>query len=161
MCLFCRLKISFLLEKNHLLFPFPSKHGEVRTTNCDLTTGYCKKHDECTNNFANYILGCYYDPFPPHLLSGDSFRFGGQDNGDISIAGCIKACGEEGFMLAGLRLVLIRKLLSLTDIFCCQGPPVLPLWKCGAPLGVQGWMGPVRNFVSSHSDVASSRAGDI
>ena len=148
-------------RKNHLLFPFPSKHGEVRTTNCDLTTGYCKKHDECTNNFANYILGCYYDPFPPYLLSGDSFRFGGQDNGDISIAGCIKACGEEGFMLAGLRLVLIRKLLLLTDIFCCQGPPVLPLRKCGAPLGVQGWMGPVRNFVSSHSDVASSRAWDI
>ena len=119
MYLSSRLKIAFYSKKNHLLFPFPSKHGEVRTTNCDLTTGYCKKHDECTNNFANYILGCYYDPFPPYLLSGDSFRFGGQDNGDISIAGCIKACGEEGFMLAGLRLVLIRKLLLLMDILCC------------------------------------------
>ena len=120
-----------------MLFPFPSKHGEVRTTNCDLTTGYCKKHDECTNNFANYILGCYYDPFPPYLLSGDSFRFGGQDNGDISIAGCIKACGEEGFMLAGLRLVLIRTaydgyfvLLGTASSATVEmwSPPLSPRW---------------------------------
>ena len=25
------------------------------------------------------------------------------DAGDISVAGCIKTCGEAGFMLAGLR----------------------------------------------------------
>ena len=58
------------------------------------------KHDECSNYFGNYILGCYYDPFPPHLLSGDFFHF---ENGDISLAECIKECGEAGFMLAGLR----------------------------------------------------------
>ena len=81
---------------------FPSKHGEVRTTNCQLTTGYCKKHDECTNSFGGYILGCYYDPYPPHLLGGKTILFGGQEGG-ISVAGCIKACGEAGFLLAGLR----------------------------------------------------------
>ena len=58
------------------------------------------KHNECTNNFGSYVMGCYYDPFPPHLLAGDFFHF---DNGYISVAGCIKACGEAGFMLAGLR----------------------------------------------------------
>ena len=82
-----------------MFFSF-SKHGEVRTTNCMLTTGKCMKHDECTNNFGNYVLGCYYDPFPPYLLAGDLFHF---NAGDISVAGCIKACGEAGFMLAGLR----------------------------------------------------------
>ena len=78
----------------------PSKHGEVRTTNCMLSSGMCMKHDECSNNFGSYVLGCYYDPFPPHLLAGDFFHF---DAGDISVAGCIKTCGEAGFMLAGLR----------------------------------------------------------
>ena len=58
------------------------------------------KHDECSNNFESYILGCYYDPFPPHLRAGKFFRF---DAGKISVVGCIKACGEAGFMLAGLR----------------------------------------------------------
>ena len=82
------------------IFSTLSKHGEVRTTNCMLTSGMCMKHDECSNNFGSYILGCYYDPFPPHLLAGDLFHFG---SGDISVAGCIKACGEAGFLLAGLR----------------------------------------------------------
>ena len=86
--------------KKKKMFSFLSKHGEVRTTNCILTTGMCMKHDECSNNFGSYILGCYYDPFPPHLLSGDFLHF---ENGDISLAECIKECGEAGFMLAGLR----------------------------------------------------------
>ena len=87
---------------NYKNLNFPSKHGEVRTTNCQLTTGYCKKHDECTNSFGGYILGCYYDPYPPHLLGGKTILFGGQEGG-ISVADCIKACGEAGFLLAGLR----------------------------------------------------------
>ena len=79
--------------------PF-SKHGEVRTTKCLMKTGQCKKHDECSNDFQDYVLGCYYDPFWPHLLMGDLFKF---NAGEISVGGCVKKCGEAGFMLAGLR----------------------------------------------------------
>ena len=85
------------------MFPPLSKHGEVRTTNCDLSTGTCVNHDGCLNSFASYVLGCYYHPypFPPHLLMGKQIHFNAGNT--ISVVGCIKACGEAGFMLAGLR----------------------------------------------------------
>ena len=117
----CKLTFSTLI----------SKHGEVRTTNCALSTGMCMKHDECSNNFGSYILGCFYDPFPPHLLAGDFFHFAA---GDISVAGCIKVCGEAGFMLAGLRLAIwttskskdIRSILIIRDRQFCHCGNVEP-----------------------------------
>ena len=71
-----------------------------------MKTGQCKKHDECSNDFQDYVLGCYYDPFWPHLLMGDLFKF---NAGEISVGGCVKKCGEAGFMLAGLRWENLKK----------------------------------------------------
>ena len=74
----------------------------------------CYKHDECSNWFGSkslamsllqkvsssgYTLGCYYDPFPPYHLSGDFHHF----EANLSVAACVKLCGEDGYMLAGLR----------------------------------------------------------
>ena len=98
------------------MISFFSKQGEVRTTNCQLDTGWgmCYKHDECSNWFggkslamfllqkvssSGYTLGCYYDPFPPYHLSGDFHHF----EANLSVAACVKLCGEDGYMLAGLR----------------------------------------------------------
>ena len=103
------------------MISFFSKQGEVRTTNCQLDTGWgmCYKHDECSNWFggksltmfllqevssSGYTLGCYYDPFPPYHLSGDFHYF----EANLSVAACVKLCGEDGYMLGGLRLEIIN-----------------------------------------------------
>ena len=106
------------------MISFFSKQGEVRTTNCQLDTGWgmCYKHDECSNWFGSkslamcllqkfsssgYTLGCYYDPFPPYHLFGDFHHF----EANLSVAACVKLCGEDGYMLAGLRWGLLTQTL--------------------------------------------------
>ena len=49
--------------------------------------------------FADYIMGCYSDEYPPYILSGAMELF----SSDNSVAKCVKTCGEAGFLLAGLR----------------------------------------------------------
>ena len=128
------------------MISFFSKQGEVRTTNCQLDTGWgmCYKHDECSNWFGSkslamsllqkvsssgYTLGCYYDPFPPYHLSGDFHHF----EANLSVAACVKLCGEDGYMLAGLRWRLLTQTSLCMIRVPLQGPSILPLWKCWAP----------------------------
>ena len=128
------------------MISFFSKQGEVRTTNCQLDTGWgmCYKHDECSNWFGSkplamfllqkvsssgYTLGCYYDPFPPYHLSGVFHHF----EANLSVAACVKLCGEDGYMLAGLRWRLLTQTSLCMIRVPLQGPSILPLWKRWAP----------------------------
>ena len=138
----CLLLRIFKGKGNRTVISSFSKQGEVRTTNCQLDTGWgmCYKHDECSNWFGSkssamsllqkvsssgYTLGCYYDPFTPYHLSGDFHHF----EANLSVAACVKLCGEDGYMLAGLRWRLLTQTSLCMIRVPLQGPSILPLWK--------------------------------
>ena len=80
--------------------------------------------------WSGYALGCYHDPYPPHHLSGDFHHI----EANFSVAACVKACGEDGYMLAGLRWISHTKTCPISSTSGIVSSATAAVWN--PPLGL-------------------------